>query len=295
MNGLFLVDKPENMTSFGVVARLRRLTGEKCGHSGTLDPLATGLLPVMVGKSTKLCELFTAGRKGYVGTLRFGVCTDTGDITGEVLGEAEEMPTEEEFRALLPQFTGAIEQRPPAYSAIKVNGVPLYKLARAGKDVEIPARTVEIYRLELLSFDPEKKEAVLEVECSKGTYIRSLFMDMAEAAGTLGTMSALRRTKSGRFSLEEAIPLEELMNRLAEGDAEDLIPAEKALDFLPRFVPQDFFATLMRNGCEIAVKKMKNVPDTLCRVYKNDEFIGLGHQFEKDGETLFKVVTHLWE
>lgn len=295
MNGLFLVDKPENMTSFGVVARLRRLTGEKCGHSGTLDPLATGLLPVMVGKSTKLCELFTAGRKGYIGTLRFGLCTDTGDITGQVLGEQEGMPTEEEFRAILPQFLGAIEQRPPAYSAIKVNGVPLYKLARAGKEVEIPTRTVEIHRLELLSFDAEKKEAVLEVECSKGTYIRSLFMDMAEALGYLGTMSALRRTKSGRFSLENAIPLEELMRRLEEGNAEDLITPAEALDFLPRFEPQDFFATLMRNGCEIAVKKMKNVPDTLCCVYKHEELIGLGHQFEKDGETLFKVVTHLWE
>lgn len=295
MNGLFLVDKPENMTSFGVVARLRRLTGEKCGHSGTLDPLATGLLPVMVGKSTKLCELFTAGRKGYIGTLRFGLCTDTGDITGQVLGEQEGMPTEEEFRAILPQFLGAIEQRPPAYSAIKVNGVPLYKLARAGKEVEIPSRTVEIHRLELLSFDAEKKEAVLEVECSKGTYIRSLFMDMAEALGCLGTMSALRRTKSGRFSLENAIPLEELMQRLEEGNAEDLITPAEALDFLPRFEPQDFFATLMRNGCEIAVKKMKNVPDTLCCVYKHEELIGLGHQFEKDGETLFKVVTHLWE
>ncbi len=295
MNGLFLVDKPENMTSFGVVARLRRLTGEKCGHSGTLDPLATGLLPVMVGKSTKLCELFTAGRKGYIGTLRFGLCTDTGDITGQVLGEQAGMPTEEEFRAILPQFLGAIEQRPPAYSAIKVNGVPLYKLARAGKEVEIPTRTVEIHRLELLSFDAEKKEAVLEVECSKGTYIRSLFMDMAEALGYLGTMSALRRTKSGRFSLENAIPLEELMRRLEEGNAEDLITPAEALDFLPRFEPQDFFATLMRNGCEIAVKKMKNVPDTLCCVYKHEELIGLGHQFEKDGETLFKVVTHLWE
>ena len=295
MNGLFLVDKPENMTSFGVVARLRRLTGEKCGHSGTLDPLATGLLPVMVGKSTKLCELFTAGRKGYIGTLRFGLCTDTGDITGQVLGEQEGMPTEEEFRAILPQFLGAIEQRPPAYSAIKVNGVPLYKLARAGKEVEIPTRTVEIHRLELLSFDAEKKEAVLEVECSKGTYIRSLFMDMAEALGCLGTMSALRRTKSGRFSLENAIPLEELMRRLEEGNAEDLITPAEALDFLPRFEPQDFFATLMRNGCEIAVRKMKNVPDTLCCVYKHEELIGLGHQFEKDGEALFKVVTHLWE
>ena len=295
MNGLFLVDKPENMTSFGVVARLRRLTGEKCGHSGTLDPLATGLLPVMVGKSTKLCELFTAGRKGYIGTLRFGLCTDTGDISGQVLGEQDGMPSEEELRALLPQFTGSIEQRPPAYSAIKVQGVPLYKLARAGKEVNVPARTVEIDRLELLSYDAEKKEAVLEIACSKGTYIRSLFMDIAEAAGCLGTMSALRRTRSGRFSLEDAIPLEELMAKLEKGNAEDLITPAEALDFLPRFEPQDFFATLMRNGCEIAVKKMKNVPEGLCTVYRYEELIGLGQRIEKDGEALFKVVTHLWE
>ncbi len=295
MNGLFLVDKPQDMTSFGVVARLRRLTGEKCGHSGTLDPLATGLLPVMVGKSTKLCELFTAGRKGYIGTLRFGVCTDTGDISGTVLGEQEGMPSEEEFLAVLPQFTGAIEQRPPAYSAIKVNGVPLYKLARAGKEVEVPPRTVEIHRLELISYDAENREAVLEIDCSKGTYIRSLFMDIAEALGNLGTMSALRRTKSGRFSIEDAIPLEELMAMLEQGDSGRLITPAEALDFLPRFEPQDFFATLMRNGCEIAVRKMKNVPAGLCTVYRYEELIGLGHQFEKDGETLFKVITHLWE
>ncbi len=293
MNGVFLIDKPADMTSFGVVARIRRLTGEKCGHSGTLDPLATGLLPVMVGRSTKLCELFTGGRKGYIGTLRFGLCTDTGDISGTVLGEQEGMPSEEELRALLPRFTGKIGQRPPAYSAIKVNGVPLYKLARAGKEVEVPARTVEIHRLELLSYDAEKMEAVLAVDCSKGTYIRSLFMDLAEAAGCLGTMSALRRVRSGRFSVEDAIPLESLMAMLEQGNADGLIPVEKALDFLPRFEPQDFFATLMRNGCEISVKKLKNVPDTLCTVYKHEELVGLGHKFEKDGEVLFKIVTHL--
>lgn len=294
MNGLFLVDKPTDMTSFGVVARLRRLTGEKCGHSGTLDPLATGLLPVMVGRGTKLCELFTEGRKGYIGTLRFGLCTDTGDITGQVLAEQPGMPSEEELRALLPQFTGLIRQRPPAYSAIKVDGVPLYKLARAGKEVEVPERTVEIDRLELLSYDAERCEAVLAVDCSKGTYIRSLFMDIAGAAGCLGTMSALRRTRSGRFTVEEAVPLEELMALLEQGDGQEhFISLERALDFLPRFEPQDFFATLMRNGCEIDVKKLKNVPDTLCTVYKHEELIGLGRKIEKDGETFFKVAVHL--
>ena len=151
MNGLFLVDKPTDMTSFGVVARIRRLTGEKCGHSGTLDPLATGLLPVMVGKGTKLCELFTAGDKGYRGTLRFGLSTDTGDITGAVLEERESHVTEEQLRAVLPSFIGEITQRPPVYSAIKVDGVPLYRHARAGREVEVPERKVTIYGITLLS------------------------------------------------------------------------------------------------------------------------------------------------
>lgn len=294
MNGLFLVDKPTDMTSFGVVARLRRLTREKCGHSGTLDPMATGLLPVMVGKGTKLCEFFTEGRKGYIGTLRFGLCTDTGDTTGAVLEERPGMPSEEELRALLPRFTGRITQRPPAYSAIKVNGVPLYKLARAGKEVEIPERTVEIDGLELLSYDAEKQEAVLAVECSKGTYIRSLFMDLAAAAGCLGTMSALRRTRSGRFSVEDAVPLEELMVLLEQGDAEQhFISLEKALETLPTYQPEAFFATLLKNGCEVEKKKLKKAPETLCTVYQGDVLLGLGNTIEKDGEILFKIVTHL--
>ncbi|MBQ6823159.1 MAG: tRNA pseudouridine(55) synthase TruB [Clostridia bacterium] len=294
MNGLFLVDKPTDMTSFGVVARLRRLTREKCGHSGTLDPMATGLLPVMVGKGTKLCELFTEGRKGYIGTLRFGLCTDTGDTTGEVLEERPGMPSEAELLTLLPRFTGRITQRPPAYSAIKVNGVPLYKLARKGKEAEAPLRTVEIHRLELVEYRPETQEAVLEVECSKGTYIRSLFMDLAAAAGCLGTMSALRRTRSGRFSVEDAVPLEELMILLEQGDAEQhFISLEKALETLPTYQPEAFFATLLKNGCEVEKKKLKKAPETLCTVYQGDVLLGLGNTIEKDGEILFKIVTHL--
>ena len=294
MNGLFLVDKPSDMTSFGVVARIRRLTGEKCGHSGTLDPMATGLLPVMVGKGTKLCEFFTEGRKSYVGTLRFGLVTDTGDTTGTVLEERAGMPTREELLALLPRFTGVITQQPPMYSAIKVHGVPLYKLARAGKEAEIPTRQVEIDRLELLEYRPETAEAVLAVDCSKGTYIRSLFVDLAEAAGCLGTMSALRRTASGRFSVENALPLDELMALLEQSRAEQhFISLEKALEELPRYQPQDFFATLLKNGCEVAVKKLKDLPPSLCAVYHGETLVGLGNTIEKNGEILFKIVTHL--
>lgn len=293
MNGIYLVDKPSDMTSFGVVARVRRLTGQKCGHSGTLDPMATGLLPVMVGKATKLCELFTEGAKEYVGTLRFGAVTDTGDITGTVLQEKAGMPTQEALLAALPTFMGTITQRPPIYSAIKVDGVPLYRHARAGREIEIPTRQVEIHRLELLSYDAQRAEAVLAVECSKGTYIRTLFEDLAAACGCLGTMAALRRTKVGRFSIEESIPLDRLMEQLEQGQAPAFLPLEEALDFLPRYQPPEFFATLLKNGCAVEIKKLKNLPQTLCTVYSGEQLLGLGEIIEKDGETCFKVVTHL--
>ena len=292
MNGLLLVDKPTDMTSFGVVARLRRITGEKCGHSGTLDPLATGLLPVLVGKGTKLCELLTAGNKSYRGTVRFGLATDTGDITGKVLAEQNDFsPSREQILAILPQFTGVITQRPPIYSAIKVGGVPLYRHARAGKEVEIPTRQIEIFRIELIRYDASQREATFEVDCSKGTYIRSLFMDMAQALGGCGTMTALRRLRSGAYDLKDAYPLEALMEM--EGKPLPIIPLEQVVGFLPRYQPIDFFATLLKNGCEVSVKKLKGLPEGLCTVWQGETLLGLGEQIEKDGEILFKIVTHL--
>ncbi len=294
MNGLFLIDKPADMTSFGVVARIRRLTGEKCGHSGTLDPFATGLLPVMVGKATKLCELLTQGDKEYIGTLRFGAATDTGDLTGEVIARDDKRVSRQELEALLPQFTGQITQRPPAYSAIKVNGVPLYRLARKGQEVEVPERQVTIHALELLSFDEAAKEAVIRVACSKGTYIRSLFSDLAVAAGTVGTTSALRRTKVGAFSVEEATSLEVLIKKLEENPCPpEFLPVEAALQDFPRYEPVDFFAGLLQNGCAVDIRKLKNLPEGPCTVYRGEQLLGLGDQIIKDGETCLKVVIHL--
>lgn len=293
MNGILLVDKPTDMTSFGVVARIRRVTGEKCGHSGTLDPLATGLLPVMLGRATKLCDLLTAGKKQYIGTLRFGVCTDTGDITGQILEEQPAAVTEEQLQGILPRFTGQITQRPPAYSAIKVDGVPLYRHARAGRAVEVPERTVEIDRLTLRTFDAARQEAELIIDCSKGTYIRTLFSDLAQALGTCGTMTALRRTQVGSFRIQQAAPLEEWMDRLTQGGEEQICSMEQALDFLPRFTPAPFFGTLLRNGCAVAAKKLGGLPEGLCTVYLDGQLIGLGDRLEKDGEPCFKVVTHL--
>ncbi len=293
MNGIFLVDKPTDMTSFGVVARLRRVTGEKCGHSGTLDPMATGLLPVMVGKATKLCDLLTEGRKTYIGTLRFGLRTDTGDVTGAVLEERDGMPAQDALAAALPQFQGKITQRPPIYSAIKVDGVPLYRHAYKGREVEVPEREVEIHRLVLLRYDAAVREAEFEVECSKGTYIRTLFSDLAEACGCIGTMSALRRVQVGALNIKDAVPLERLMEFSDQQRNDCMIGMEEALAFLPAYEPPAFFATLLSNGCAVAAKKIKDAPATLCRVYRDGALIGLGQQIEKDGETCFKVTTHL--
>lgn len=294
MSGLILVDKPMDMTSFGVVARLRRITGEKCGHSGTLDPMATGLLPVLVGKGTKLCELLTAGSKSYRGTVRFGIATDTGDITGETIRESPDFcPEKEEILEILPRFIGRITQRPPIYSAIKVDGVPLYRHARKGREVEVPTREVEIFRFELIDYQKEKGEATFEVDCSKGTYIRSLFADLSIALGGCGTMSALRRVKTGSFDLKDAYPLEELMAMAEQGKELPIIPLEQVLAFLPRYQPIEFFATLLKNGCEVSVKKLKDLPEGLCTVWQGETLMGLGEKLEKDGETLFKVVTHL--
>lgn len=293
MNGIYLVDKPSDMTSFGVVARVRRLSGEKCGHSGTLDPMATGLLPVMAGKATKLCDLFTEGQKAYVGTLKFGLLTDTGDITGQVLKQQEGIPSKQELEAVLPQFIGKITQRPPIYSAIKVDGVPLYRHARAGREIEVPERQVEIYSLALLEFDEQRGEAVLEATCSKGTYIRTLFEDLAAACGCIGTMAALRRTKVGRFDVKDAVALDYLMEKLEQDKEFSLIPLEEALGFLPRYQPLAFFATLLGNGCAVEVKKLKNLPQGLCTVYSEERLLGLGNVIEKDGEICFKIVTHL--
>lgn len=286
-DGLILIDKPEGITSFVAVAVVRRALGIKsCGHTGTLDPLATGLLPILTGKATKLSAYMLEGDKSYRATLRFGLATDSYDITGNVVAEDGRAPTEEELRALLPRFVGRQQQVPPMYSALKKDGVALYKLARNGKTLDLPAREIEIYRLELLSY--QNGEAVLDVDCSKGTYIRSLCKDIADALGMLGCMSALRRTATCGFSLEQAIPLYEAEERLKAG--EDLLQSPEAAIPLPSYTPVPFFARLLKNGCAVERKKLRGCPAERCWVYDEEARLGIG-QPQEDGT--FKLVTHL--
>ena len=211
MNGIVIVDKPQGWTSQDVTARLRRVFNtRRIGHGGTLDPMATGVLPVFVGRATRGVEFFEHAEKTYEAVVRFGIATDTEDITGTVLEEKEVHISEAEFLGILPQFRGKIQQIPPMYSALKVNGQKLCDLARKGKEVERQSREIEIFKLECLEFNGN--EARVLVHCSKGTYIRTLCKDIGAALGCGGCMASLRRVTAGEYTIEEAVPLQTLLD-----------------------------------------------------------------------------------
>ena len=210
MNGIVIVDKPQEWTSQDVTARLRRVFNTKrIGHGGTLDPMATGVLPVFVGRGTRGVEFFEHAEKAYEATLLLGRTTDTEDVFGNTLTEQEVSLTEEAFLAVLPRFRGKIMQVPPMYSALKVNGQKLCDLARKGKEVERQPREIEIFELTCLEFSGNT--ARLRVKCSKGTYIRTLCKDIGEALDCGGCMKELRRVQAGEYTIEEAVPLLELL------------------------------------------------------------------------------------
>ena len=210
MNGIVIVDKPQEWTSQDVTARLRRVFNtRRIGHGGTLDPMATGVLPVFVGRGTRGVEFFEHAEKAYEATLLLGRTTDTEDIFGTTLTEQEVTLSEAEFLSVLPRFRGKIKQIPPMYSALKINGQKLCDLARKGKEVERQPRDIEIFELECLEFTGTT--ARLRVKCSKGTYIRTLCKDIGEALGCGGCMAALRRVQAGEYTISEAVPLQELL------------------------------------------------------------------------------------
>lgn len=213
MDGIFIINKPQDWTSMDVCAKLRGVFHEKrVGHAGTLDPMATGVLPVFVGQATKAVSFAEDGKKEYRARLRLGVVTDTQDIWGTVLREAPVSVSERDLRAVLPRFTGEIEQLPPMYSAVKVQGKKLYELARRGVEVERKPRRITVYELELLERD-KNGDYGLRVVCSKGTYIRTLCHDIGAALGCGGCMSALTRTISAGFTLDEAVSIEDAQER----------------------------------------------------------------------------------
>jgi tRNA pseudouridine55 synthase len=233
LNGWLVIDKPAGITSSRVVVQLRRATGMKAGHAGTLDPLATGILPVALGEATKTVGFISKAAKRYSFRVRWGTATDTEDSEGAVIGESPVRPDEAAIRAVLPRFIGTIAQRPPAYSAIKIAGRRAYALARADQPPSLSARPVEIARLRLLSM-PDPDHADCEAVVGKGTYIRALARDLAAALGTLGHVAALRRLSVGPFTEAQAISLETADDRRhIVAACGHLLPIETALDGIP--------------------------------------------------------------
>lgn len=268
MNGILLVDKPQDWTSHDVVAKLRGVFGERrVGHSGTLDPLATGLLVVFFGKATKAVEFSEAAEKEYLAHLRLGIETDTQDITGTVLRTSSEIPDLAALESVLPRFCGEIQQIPPMYSAIKVNGKKLYDIARRGEEVERQPRVIFIRELSLLG--EENGEFILRVRCSKGTYIRTLCHDIGQMLGCGGVMTALRRTCVGGYDVRVAHTVAAL-TELERDEAESLLlPLDSVFSDLKAVTLSDLNEAHCRNGRPFSLQ----LPDGRYRVY------GKGGQF----------------
>ena len=278
LSGLLIVDKPAGWTSHDVVGKVRRIAAlRRVGHAGTLDPMATGVLVVLLGRATRAAEYAEAQVKGYDAHIRFGVTTDTLDTEGRVLTETGRTPCLAEIEAVLPRFRGRIEQIPPMYSAIKVGGRKLYDIARAGGEVERKPRTVDITRLDC-SGPLENGDFSLTVECSKGTYIRSLCADIGEALGCGACMSALRRTYSGSFRAEDALTLEEIESRGVENC---LLPVDTLFgDDHSLTLWSERAEKAVRNGSFVTVRQ--GAVEGRCRVYSQaGEFLALGEV--KDG------------
>lgn len=285
MDGILCIDKPAEMTSFLCCAVARRLLDtKKIGHAGTLDPNATGVLPLLVGKATKALEHLPCHDKRYTATLRFGAVSDTLDIWGTVTPTDKPLPSLAAVEAALPAFRGAIQQVPPMTSALKKDGVRLYDLARQGIEVEREARPVTIHTLELLAYDSEAGELTLDCCCSKGTYIRTLCDDLGRMLGCGAVMTALRRTEAAGYTLADCVPLESAKALAAEGQlTARLLPVDSAFSGYPAVTVSPAQATRFHNGGTLALERLHPAPTGIARVYAPDGvFLGLGAP--KDGQ-----------
>ena len=264
-NGILIIDKPTDWTSHDVVAKLRGILHEKrIGHAGTLDPMATGVLPVFVGRATRAVEFAAEREKEYLAGLRLGQVTDTQDVTGSTLSTAPVSVTREDVEKILAQFRGDIRQIPPMYSAIKKEGKKLYELARRGQEVERQPRPITIYELELLD-QLSPTDYTLRVKCSKGTYVRTLCHDIGQALGCGGTLFSLRRTQSAGFALDQAVTLEQV--QAAADPAALLLPVDAYFSGYPDLVADPEQEKRIRNG---AALPMPGLPDGRYRVYGQD-------------------------
>ena len=292
-SGVLILNKPIGITSHDAVYKIRRLFGTKrVGHTGTLDPLAEGVLVMLIGSAAKAAEYLSADKKAYVATLRLGLTTDTEDITGATLSEGNTIPSEQALRGVLPKFTGSIKQIPPMYSALKVNGQKLCDLARQGKTIEREARDITIHSLSASPTD-RPSDYTLFVECSSGTYIRTLCADIGASLGCGGVMASLKRTAAGDFSIDNAVTLEQLEQTTEQERLSLLLPVPSLFAELDAVKLSDFYYRLSKNGCEIYQKKIgTRLPlGARVRLYSpSGEFFALGEVREYENGTAIKNI-----
>lgn len=289
--GLIIVNKEEGMTSQTVVNRVKRILGaDKAGHTGTLDPLATGVLPVLLGRAVKASEFMLSADKHYGATLLLGEERDTEDITGELVSSCDRIPAEDEVTSAIASFEGRIMQTPPMYSALKIGGKKLCDLAREGVTVEREAREVTVYKIDANRLS--EREYYLDVTCSKGTYIRTLCADIGKALGVGGVMKTLTRLSASGFSLGDAYTLGELENMTEEQRERCILPVERVFEGLPSVTLPDFFARLASSGLEIYEKKIGTClgVGTRVKLYSKSGFFAVGEVREFEGGTAIKPI-----
>ena len=320
MDGIILVNKEKDFTSHDVVSIVKKITESKVGHTGTLDPNATGVLPLLIGNATKISKYLINHDKEYEAVIQLGKKTTTADIEGEVI-EEKEVPEKIyiECENILKSFIGKQKQTPPAYSAIKVNGKKLYSYARKGIKIEIEPRNIEIYNIELMNINKEEKQISFRVSCSKGTYIRSLCEDIADKLGTVGYMKDLKRTKVGDFEIKEAITIDELKEKFEKNDFSDVITIENIFKDMPKIELNENNIKQYLNGVKICMaeyekskepqklqelqilgdeekilktQESKSLKDGIYRIYYKNEFNGIG--IVKDNKLKRDLVIAEW-
>ncbi len=273
MDGVILINKEKSFTSHDVVSIVKKITKSKVGHTGTLDPNATGVLPLLLGEGTKISKYLINHNKEYEAVIQLGKKTTTADVEGDIV-EEKDVPNNvyEKCEVVLKSFMGKQKQVPPIYSAIKVNGKKLYDYARAGKSIEIAPRDIEIYDIDIIKVDQKNKQISFRVRCSKGTYIRSLCEDIAVKLGTVGFMKELKRTMVGDFRIENAVTIKELQSKLNENDLSDIISIEEIFKDNKNIELSENNIEKYLNGVKISVK----YGDGIYKIYFNGEFNGIG-------------------
>lgn len=280
MHGIVVIDKPLGGSSNHALQQVKRLyNANKAGHTGALDPLATGVLPLCLGEATKVSQFLLDSDKAYRARIKLGERTDTADSEGEIIARVEAFElSKTAVEEALRQFEGDIEQVPPMYSALKQDGQPLYKLARQGKTVEREARAITVYSIRLTDLDLEAQEVEIEIECSKGTYIRTIADDLGQILGCGGHIIALRRLKAGAFTLDDAVTIETLQAEAEAQGAEaldaHLMPIDRAIEDLPKVELSSYTAEFLKHGQAVQVSQPP--ADGLLRLYEEGVFIGIG-------------------